>query len=88
MLRFQKSSVILHSLIDSVPFLLCHGTLTEQIQVDGTPKSAEDVKAADLQVKVIDRIYHLPTAEHPLGRYEEPTLHTYITQGKDGGYSG
>ena len=36
----------------------------------------------------MDRWYRMPTNEHPLGSFEDPTPHADITRGKAGGFSG
>ena len=58
------------------------------LQSGGIPKSEQEVGDSGLEIKVMDRWYHYPTVEEPLGRYEEPHLHVDITRGKVGGFSG
>ena len=56
--------------------------------MNSAPKSAAEVAASGLEVKVMDRMYTMPSAEHPLGSFGPTVLHTEITAGKVGGYSG
>ncbi|KAK3069337.1 hypothetical protein LTR53_012400 [Teratosphaeriaceae sp. CCFEE 6253] len=70
---------------DVVPFL--KDNLSWKV-VDTAGALLRGVEHSGLEVKVTDRLFTPPSAADPLGVYEPSQVHTAITAGKVGGFSG